>query len=119
MCTRGAGLFFYHLTQLAEARDDPAVILAAVRHEAAGAVLDAALCKAAIAAALFAQRVQRTVAEQAVEIFGVSALVAREKFALPILKKGVVLALPIFRHFLHLTRSFSVRAGSGVTNSVR
>ena len=69
-----------------------------MRNHATGAVLDAAFGVAEIAAAVLSERVERTVAEQAVEPFGVLRFVAREIFALGVLKKGIVFILPMF-HF--------------------
>ena len=91
MCARKTGLFLDHFTQLAKACDDPAVILAAVRDEAAGAVLDALFVVAEIAAAARPEGVERAVAEQAAEFFGMLRLVAGEKLAVGVLKKGCLL----------------------------
>ena len=49
-----------------------------------------------IAAAAAAQRIQRAIAEQAVKIFGMRRFMAREKFAVFILHKGIS---ALFRFF--------------------
>ena len=81
---------FCHLYYIHEFVHDILVILFLVRHEAVRAVLDAVLGIFEIAAAVFAQSVERAVAEQAVEVFLVLGLVTREKFALPVLEKFIV-----------------------------
>ena len=86
------------LAELLKAACDSAKIVLLVRNHAARAVLDAARRVPEIAAAVTSQRVQRTVAEQTVEAFGVLRFVAREVFACGVLKKGIVLILPVF-HF--------------------
>ena len=87
----GRFLFLLQLLQahaeLLKAACDSAKIVLLVRNHAARAVLDAARRVPEIAAAVTSQRVQRTVAEQTVEAFGVLRFVAREIFALGVLKK--------------------------------
>ena len=72
---------------------------------AAGAILAAVFRIGEGAAALFPQGIQRTVAEQAVELLRLLRFVAGEKLTFFILEKGVVLALPI-RLFAHAKGSF-------------
>ena len=61
-----------------------------MRHKAAGAVLNAALRQTAVPAAVRSHRIERTVAEQAVEILRISALVARKILAAAISEEAVV-----------------------------
>ena len=91
-------LFPAQLGDLREAGADDVVILRDMRETAGRAVLDAARRVPEIAAAVTSQRVQRTVAEQTVEAFGVLRFVTREIFACGILEKGIVFILPMF-HF--------------------
>ena len=89
-------LLFRHLKNTGHFLADGAVIFPAVGLQALGAVLDAIfrVCKAA--AAFVAQGIQGAVAEQTAEGFRVSALMAREIFALLVLEKIIV------RHSLFL-----------------
>ena len=86
------------LAELLKAACDSAKIVLLVRNHTARAVLDPARRVPEIAAAVTSQRVQRTVTEQTVEAFGVLRFVAREVFACGVLKKRIVLILPVF-HF--------------------
>ena len=61
------------------------VILLKVRPYAPGAVLDALLGEGKAAPAFVSQKIQRTVAEKAVEIVRIRALVAGEKLALRVI----------------------------------
>ena len=82
-----------------------------MRHKAAGTVFDAALRQTVVSAAVRSHRIERTVAEKAVEILRISALVARKILAAAIGKESVVLrpsadpALRLPEEFLvHLLR---------------
>ena len=85
-------LFPAQLGDLREAGADDVVILRDMRETAGRAVLDAASRVGKRAAAAFAQRVQRAVAEQTVEALRVSPRMAGEEFTFTILKKLIVLA---------------------------
>ena len=71
---------------------DLAVILPTVGKQTAGAVLSAAFGIAESPAALVAQCIERAIAEKAVEILPVRALVAGKKLTVPVLKIRIVLA---------------------------
>jgi hypothetical protein len=60
-----------------------------VGKQAMGAILDSVFGAGPVAAAVFSQGIQRTVAEQAVEVFHIPAFVAGEIFAGFILKKPI------------------------------
>ena len=80
--------------------------------EAAGrAVLDAASRVGKRAAAAFAQRVQRAVAEQTVEILRICTFMTGKKFAVLMTEVGIFLAFPII--LFHFPAPFS----SALTNS--
>ena len=66
---------------------------------AVGAVLDAVFRVLKITVAVFAQRVQRAIAEQAVEILGIGIFVAGEVFTCTVAEK-----LEMFAHILTLSR---------------
>jgi hypothetical protein len=61
-----------------------------MRNRTCGTVFDAAFCISEPAAAAFSQHVQRTIAEEAVELVGVNALVTRKVFAFCISEKMFV-----------------------------
>ena len=109
-----SGLFAGKLCNLLEFFQNFAVILPAMRQHALRAVLQALFGVAAVAAAASAQRVERAVAEQTIEIVGIVGLVAGEVLTLPVLKKRVMLALPVLLHTFS-TFNFSTSAASGVT----
>ena len=69
---------------------DLAVIFPPMGAQAPGAVLDARVRIGKAAAAFIAEGIQGAVAEQAVEILLVSALMAWEIFTFPVLKKVVI-----------------------------
>ena len=69
-----------------------------------------------IAAAAASERVERTVAEQAVEPFGKFRLMAGEILTGCILEKRIVLVVPVVHAYP--SRSFSASAASGVTTAV-
>ena len=111
---RCGGLFAGELGHLLELFQNSSIIFPPVREHTARAVLHALFRVAAVAAAVSAQRVERTVAEQAVEVVWVARLVAGEELTLPVLKKRVMLALPVVLHDFS-TFNFSASAASGVT----
>ena len=118
-----ANFLFFFPVQLADSgaevlkppRHAPKVFLF-VRNHATGAVLDAAFGVAEIAAAVLSERVERTVAEQAVEPFGKFRLMAGKILAGCILEKRIVLVVPVVHAYP--SRSFSASAASGVTTAV-
>jgi hypothetical protein len=83
-------LLFRHFKNAGHFFADGTIILPAVGFQALGAILDAIfrVCKAA--AALVAQGVKGTIAEQAAEGFRVSAWMAGEIFAFLVLEKIIV-----------------------------
>ena len=85
-----------------------------MRDHAPGAVFHTLIGVAAVAAAVFSQRVERAIAEQAVEIVGIVRFVAGKELTLPVLKKCVMLALPVWFHDFS-TFNLSTSAASGVT----
>ena len=98
-------LFFScHFDNFIKFVHDILVIFFLVGHQTVRTVLDAIFCVFEIAAAVFTQSIQRTVAEQAVEVFLVLSLVAREKLALPVLEKFIVFGF----QFLHNAPPFSL-----------
>ena len=82
--------FLHFFDDFHKAGDHTVVIFPPVREQTAGAVLYPVLRIAEIAAAAASERVERTVAEQAVEILRVLCLMAWEILAVPVLKKCVV-----------------------------
>ena len=58
-----------------------------VRNHAVAAILNAILRIGEIAAAIFAQRIERAIAKQAVKVFQIVRFVARKKFAFRVAKK--------------------------------
>jgi len=66
------------------------VVFPPVRNEASGAILNSLLCIDKISAAVFTQRIQRTVAEQAAKALLLPAGVAWKVFTFPVLKKIIV-----------------------------
>ena len=60
-----------------------------MRHQTAGAILDPVFRPLEVTAALAAERIQRTVAKQAVEILRVRRFMAGKKFARRMLHKGI------------------------------
>ena len=82
--------------QLGELAHDILIAAAAMGQHTGGTVLDPVLQPMAVAAALAAQRIQRTVAEQAVEILRMCRLVAGEEFTGRVLHKGVTAFAGLF-----------------------
>ena len=83
---------------------DVAVAAAAMGQQATGAVLDAVFQIPEIAAAFAAQRIQRAVAEQAVEVLRMVRLMAGEELARPVLGEGVSALLRLFAvNVVHFT----------------
>ena len=64
-----------------------------MRDQTVGAVLDALVGISKIPAAALTERIQRTVAKQAVEMFRICAGMAGKKFALPVAEKFITLRL--------------------------
>ena len=113
---RCGGLFAGELGYLLELFQNFSIIFPPVREHTARAVLYALFRVAAVAAAVSAQRVERTVAEQAVEPFGKFRRMTGEIFTVRILKKRIVLVVPVVHAYP--SRSFSASAASGVTTAV-
>ena len=70
--------------------DDGSIILLFMRKSAIGTIFIAIFGISAVAAAFFAQRIQRTIAKQAAEAFCIAALMAGEIFTCAVLKEIVV-----------------------------
>ena len=64
-----------------------------MRYEAIGAVLDALVCISKISPAALTECIQRTVTEQAVEMFRIRAGMAGKKFTFPVAEKFIMLRL--------------------------
>ena len=92
-------LFFHHLRKLSVFSGDISVIFPSVGNLAARAVLDPVFCIAEIPAAFLSQRVQRTVAEQAVEVLRIRALMTGKIFTFFMTEKRVLFTFP--KRFLH------------------
>jgi hypothetical protein len=86
------------------ARKNILIILSSVRNHAGGAILVALLGISEISAALFPKRVQRTIAEQTVEIFPIVGCVAGKIFAFGVAEELVV---TLASRFLHKALSIS------------
>ena len=87
---------------------DVAVAAAAMGQQAVGAVLDTVFQIPEIAAAFAAQRIQRAVAEQAVEVLRMVRLMAGKKLARPVLGKGVGALLRLLAvNIVHFTPPLS------------
>jgi hypothetical protein len=101
-------LLFRHFKNAGHFFADGTIILPAVGLQALGAILDAIfrVCKAA--AALVAQGVQGTIAEQAAEGFRVSAWMAGEIFAFLVLEK-IIVGHSLFLHLYFLPGIFPGR----------
>ena len=82
--------FFHNFRDLRKTPDNAAVIIRLMGNRASRAVLDPAFCPAEIPAAVFSQRIQRTITEQAVEMFRIDALVAGEVFAFPVAEEFIM-----------------------------
>ena len=87
-------LFFHHLRKLSVFSGDISVIFPSVGNQAARAVLDPVFCITEIPAAFLSQRVQRTVAEQAVEVLRIRALMTGKIFTFFMAEKKSTLCLP-------------------------
>lgn len=92
-------LFFHHLRKLSVFSGDISVIFPSVGNQAARAVLDSVFCITEIPAAFLSQRVQRTVAEQAVEVLRIRALMTGKIFTFFMAEKRVLFTFP--KWFLH------------------
>ena len=86
-------LFPGQLRQLREFLGDVAVAAPAMGDQTAAAILDAIADIGEVAAALVAQRIEGTVAEQTVEVLRLGRFVTGEKFAPGVLKEGVTALL--------------------------
>lgn len=86
--------FFYNVFHF---RHDPLVAAVGMRHEAVGAVFDAAVFYE-IAAALVLEHIQWAIAEQTVKAVRVLGFVAGKIFTFFILKKFKVLAVHLILH---------------------
>ena len=86
-------------------------VVALVEFRAAGAVFVALLRIGEVSPALGSERVERAVAEQAVELVGVDALVAGEVLALPVREKGVLVCVARF-HAVIITGFREVARGA-------
>ena len=74
------------------------IVVSHMRKDAIRAVFKAALRIDEVAAATIPQRIERTIAEQTVEIFRLVRLVTGEKFALFMLEKCIFLISEIVIH---------------------
>ena len=88
MCEVVRRLFADQLHNFLKACHDLVIIFLLVRELTVCAVLDAGLGVAEIAAALPSQRIERTVAEQTVEVLLVRARMAGEILTFPVLKNA-------------------------------
>ena len=86
-------VLFGQLRDLAELPGDIAVAFPPVGQETGAAILDAVADIAEVAAAPVAQGIQRTVAEQAVEVLRMGGLVAGKELAGRVLEEGVAALL--------------------------
>ena len=89
-----------------ELLDNKAVISPAVGHPAVFTVFYTFVRVGEITAAVLAEGVEGAVAEKAVEVLFLYALVAGEAFAFPVAVKGVVLVLPVGLSVIHNETSF-------------
>mgnify|MGYP004533111461 CR=1 FL=1 len=103
-------ILFRQLHQLRVLGYDVAVAAAAMGQQTTGAVLDAVFQIPEIAAAFAAQRIQRAVAEQAVEVLRMVRLMAGKKLARPVLGEGVGALLRLLAvNIVHFTPPLSQR----------
>ena len=77
---------------------DVGVVFSLVRNLTVAAVLDTLFGVLEITAAFVLQCVQRTVAEQTVEVVRILRFVTGEKFAVFVIDEGEVLSFPVFSH---------------------
>jgi hypothetical protein len=89
-------VFLGQLHQLGKFLHHVAVTPPPVGYQAIGAVLHAAVQIDEVAAAVTAQRIQRTVAEQTVEVLRMVGLVTRKELAGSVLGEGIVTFLRFF-----------------------
>ena len=87
---------------------DPFTAPPPVGEQTIRAILDALFVVAEITAAVFAKRIQRAIAEQAIKIFGALRLMAGEILTLAILKKRAVILTVFFTHMTSPLSVFSV-----------
>lgn len=83
-------IFFPQALKSRELLEDIGIARPCVRYHAFAAILNAFFGKTEITAALVSQRVERAVAEQAVEVHRMFGWMAREKLAFPMAEKRVV-----------------------------
>ena len=86
-------IFLYQIHDFPVSPGDIFIMIALMGREAAGAILDAVFGVFEVPLALPAQGIQRTIAEQAVEILGMLSFMAGKVFAFCILEEGIVSAL--------------------------
>ena len=69
-----------------------------MRYGTVAAVLDSVFGVLEVSAALILQCIQRTVAEQTVEVVRILGLVTGEKLTLFVIDEGEILSFPVFSH---------------------
>jgi hypothetical protein len=97
-------LLFYQLDDLSHLFHYLIVISRSVGLQTPGAILDPLVRITEASSAPIPQRIQRTVAEQTVEVIGVFGGVAREVLALLIAEKRIVFIFPIGEQFSHFKK---------------
>lgn len=98
VCIRLLVLFLRHLYYILIPLKNLRVVVSDVRKQAFATILKPVLGVSEIAAATISQCVKRTIAKQAIEILRFICLMAREKFAIFMLKKSIFLISEIVIH---------------------
>ena len=125
LCCAVSAIFLGQLHQLRIFLQNVAVAAPSVGYQTVGAILYAAVQIDEVSAAVAAQRIQRAVAEQAVEILRMLRLVAGEELAGLVLGEGLLALLWLFAvnvsHFTVLLYKcfcgFHIGCGAMVTSS--
>ena len=98
-------VLFCQLHQFFVFTDDVGVVFRAVRHGALRAILALPCQVPEVAAAFIAQRIERTIAEQAVEAVRIVRFMAGEKLAVFIIEEAIAVIHYFFRFFFALRRA--------------
>lgn len=94
--------FFHQLRYFRKTADDQIIIVRHMRYQTVGAVLDALVCILKVSTAALTECIQRTVTEQAVEMFRIRAGMAGEIFTFPVAEKFIMLRLLAAICFSHV-----------------
>ena len=105
ICLRIFSLFSYHIRKFLVLPCDISIIFSSVRKFTRRTVLDPTFCEVKITAAFISQCIQRTITEQAIEIFRICIFMARKKFTFFMTEIRKFFIFPIW--FIHSPSPFS------------